>query len=192
MMLNRSLQSTFAVALLFLAIAVLGAAAAAPYIQLARIDSEIADQEAELTKLRRDHADEASLREENANLISSGQSATLLLEGETIGIAGATLQRLIADLVVAHNGTASSLQVLPPATEDDLVRISLSLSLSVGIDGLQGFLHALETGQPLIFIDDIRVRSGQSEFSVPDPHLLGPLDVTLQVSAFAAKKEQTQ
>lgn len=192
MMLNRSLQSTFAVALLFLAIAVLGAAAAAPYIQLARIDSEIAAQEAELTKLRRDHADEASLREENANLISSGQSATLLLEGETIGIAGATLQRLIADLVVAHNGTASSLQVLPPATEDDLVRISLSLSLSVGIDGLQGFLHALETGQPLIFIDDIRVRSGQSEFSVPDPHLLGPLDVTLQVSAFAAKKEQTQ
>jgi general secretion pathway protein M len=192
MMLNRSLQSTIAVALLFLAIAVLGAAAAAPYIQLARIDSEIAAQEAELTKLRRDHADEASLREENANLISSGQSATLLLEGETIGIAGATLQRLIADLVVAHNGTASSLQVLPPATEDDLVRISLSLSLSVGIDGLQGFLHALETGQPLIFIDDIRVRSGQSEFSVPDPHLLGPLDVTLQVSAFAAKKEQTQ
>jgi general secretion pathway protein M len=192
MMLNRSLQSTLAVVLLFLAIAVLGAAAAAPYIQLARIDSEFAAQEAELTKLRRNHADEASLRAENENLISSGQSATLLLEGETIGIAGATLQRLIADLVVAHNGTASSLQVLPPATEDDLVRISLSLSLSVGIDGLQGFLHALETGQPLIFIDDIRVRSGQSEFSVPDPHLLGPLDVTLQVSAFAPKKEQTQ
>lgn len=192
MMLNRSLQSTLAVVLLFLAIAVLGATAAAPYIQLARIDSEFAAQEAELTKLRRNHADEASLRAENENLISSGQSATLLLEGETIGIAGATLQRLIADLVVAHNGTASSLQVLPPATEDDLVRISLSLSLSVGIDGLQGFLHALETGQPLIFIDDIRVRSGQSEFSVPDPHLLGPLDVTLQVSAFAPKKEQTQ
>lgn len=192
MTLNHSLQSTFAVALLFFAVAALGATAAVPYIQLAHIDSEIANQQSELMRLGRDHADEATLRQENESLMSSGQSATLLLEGETIGIAGATLQRLIADLVVAHNGTASSLQVLPPATEDDLVRISLSLSLSVDINGLQGFLHALETGQPLIFIDDIRVRSGQSEFAVPDPHLLGPLDVTLQVSAFAAKKEQTQ
>lgn len=192
MTLTRSLQSTLAVALLFLTIAVLGATAALPFIQLTRVESEITDQQSQLTKLHRDHADEASLRKENENLITSGQSATLLLEGETIGIAGATLQRLIADLVVAHNGTASSLQILPPATEDDFVRISLSLSLSTDIDGLQGFIHALETGQPLMFIDDIRIRSGQSEFTVPDPHLLGPLDVTLQVSAFAAKKEPTK
>jgi general secretion pathway protein M len=39
----------------------------------------------------------------------------------------------------------------------------------------------------LIFIDDITVRAQQNDFHAPDPHYLGPLDVTLQVSAFAMK-----
>jgi general secretion pathway protein M len=189
---NRTLQSLVAVALLLASVAAMAAIAVAPYVQLGRVESQIAEQTSELARLRQRTAEEARLRQENESLMAPGQSANLLLEGETTGIAGATLQRLIADLVIAHDGTASSLQVLPPTTENDLVRISLSLSISVGIDGLQGFLYAVEAGQPLMFIDDIMIRSGQSEFAAPDPHLLGPLDVTLQVSAFTAKKEQTQ
>jgi general secretion pathway protein M len=190
MTLGRSLQSFAAVALLLMAIVMMIALAAAPYIQLDRVVTALAERTSELSRLRGHAAEEATLRQENEGLMASGQSETLLLAGETVGIAGATLQKLIADLVLAHDGTASSLQVLPPSTESDLVRISLSLSISVGIDGLQGFLYALEAGQPLMFIDDIQIRSGLSEFTAPDPHLLGPLDVTLQVSAFATKKEQ--
>jgi len=192
MTLNRSIQCGAAVALVVAALGAMGAAAVAPYVQLNRVETDIARQMTELGRLRRQTTEEAKMRQENESLIASGQSTNLLLEGETTGIAGATLQKLIADLVLAHGGTASSLQVLPPADESNLVRISLSLSISVGIDGLQGFLYTLEAGQPLMFVDDIRIRSGQDEFAAPDPHLLGPLDVTLQVSAFAAKKEQTQ
>lgn len=192
MTLSRSLQSFVAFALLLLAVAAMGAVGAAPYFFLGQIESDIETRLAEVARLRQQTSEEGKLRQDNESLMASGQSADLLVEGETTGIAGATLQRLIADLVVAHGGTASSLQVLPPSTEDDLVRISLSLSISVGIDGLQGFLHALEAGQPLIFVDDITIRNGQSEFTAPDPYLLGPLDVTLQVSAFATENEQTQ
>lgn len=191
-MLSRSLQSFAAVGLLVLSLSAVVAMAAAPFVYLGHIDGEMADQTRELTRLATRSTDEEHLRQENDALMAPGQSANLLLEGETTGIAGANLQRQITDLVTTHGGAASSLQVLPPSAENDLIRISLSLSISVGIDGLQALIHALEAGQPLIFIDDILIRSGQSEFEAPDPHLLGPLDVTLQVSAFAANTERSQ
>lgn len=190
-MLSRSFQSLAAVSILALALCAMVAMAAAPFVYLGHVDDNIAEESRELASLAKRTADEEQLRQENDALMAPGQSANLLLEGETTGIAGANLQRQITDLVVTHGGAASSLQVLPPSTESDLIRISLSLSISVGIDGLQALIYALEAGQPLIFIDDILIRSGQSEFEAPDPHLLGPLDVTLQVSAFAANTEQS-
>ena len=65
----------------------------------------------------------------------------------------------------------------------------MSLSISVNIDGLRDILHALETGAPLLFIDDITIRSKSADFGTPDPHYLGPLDVTLQISGYALRNE---
>lgn len=192
MILNRAMRDIVAIALIVAALIAIGAVAATPFAQLSGFDAELAEKKAELARLRNQTAEEATLRTENESLIASGQSTSLLLDGDTTGIAGANLQKLINDLVLAHGGTASSLQVLPPTDEKDLVRIALSLSISVAIDGLHGFLYDLETRQPLIFINDIRIRSSQDGLGQPDPHYLGPLDVTLQVSAFAAKKEQAQ
>jgi general secretion pathway protein M len=192
MTLDRSVRNVLAVFFMVGALLLMAAVIAVPFVQLSRFDADIAAKNAELLELRRKTADESRLRAENENLVASGQSTNLLLDGETTGISGASLQRLINDRVLAHGGTASSLQVLPPADENDLVRISLSLSISVGIDGLHALVHDLETAQPLIFIDDIRIRSGQDEFTVPEPHYLGPLDITLQVSAFAPKKDEAR
>ncbi len=113
----------------------------------------------------------------------------MLLEGETTGIAGANLQKLLSGLVLAHGGEATSFQILPPKEDGNLMRIPMSLSISVGIDGLRDIVHGLETSTPLIFIDDITIRAEQDDFRAPDPHYLGPLDVTLQVSGFAYKNE---
>ncbi len=89
--------------------------------------------------------------------------------------------------MLEHGGAASSFQILPPKEDGNLMRIPMSLSISVGIDGLRDIIHGLETGTPLIFIDDITIRAEQDDFRAPDPHYLGPLDVTLQVSGFALK-----
>lgn len=67
------------------------------------------------------------------------------------------------------------------------MRISVSLSINVGTDGLRDIVHSLETGTPLIFIDDIVVRAIHEDFRPTEPHYLGPLDVTLQVSGFAVQ-----
>jgi general secretion pathway protein M len=89
--------------------------------------------------------------------------------------------------VSANGGTASSIQILPPKEDGNLMQISVSVSINVGTDGLRDIIHTLETGAPLIFIDDVTVRAIHDDFRPPEPHYIGPLDVTLQVSGFAAQ-----
>jgi general secretion pathway protein M len=172
------------VALLLAAVALMGLVAVAPFIRLSALEQTIAENQESLLKLRGQITREGELRKENSDLAALGQDSSLLLEGEKTGIAGANLQRLMNALVLEHGGTASSFQILPPKEDGNLVRIPMSLSISVGIDGLRDILHSIETGSPLIFIDDIIVRSAQDDFRAPDPHYLGPLDVTLQLSGF--------
>jgi general secretion pathway protein M len=179
-----------AVAVLVGGLAVAGGLAALPFVRLGALEQTIAENQSELLKLRKEIAREGALRKENTVLAASDQDARLLLlEGETTGIAGANLQKLISGLVLAHGGEATSFQILPPKEDGNLTRIPMSLSISVGTDGLRDIVRGLETSTPLIFIDDITVRAEQDDFSAPDPNYLGPLDVTLQVSGFAYKNE---
>ncbi len=187
---SQSVSALIAVAVLIGGLAFAGLLAAMPFLRLDTLEGTIGGNQSELLKLRKEIAREGALRKENAALAASDQDARmLLLDGETTGIAGANLQKLLSGLVLAHGGDATSFQILPPKEDGNLVRIPMSLSISVGIDGLRDIVHGLETSTPLIFIDDITIRAEQDDFHAPDPHYLGPLDVTLQVSGFAYKNE---
>jgi general secretion pathway protein M len=183
-----SASAALAVGVLVAGLALLALLATLPFVRLGGLEQSIASNQTELLELRKEIAREAELRKENSELTSAGQDArVLLLEGETTGIAGANLQKMVSGLILEHGGAASSFQILPPKEDGNLMRIPMSLSISVGIDGLRDIIHGLETGTPLIFVDDITVRAQQDDFRAPDPHYLGPLDVTLQVSGFALK-----
>jgi general secretion pathway protein M len=181
-----------AIAFLVLGLAIVGLVTAVPFVRLSWLDQTIEQSQNELLQLRKQIAREGELHKENSELAAAGQDTSLLLlEGETTGIAGANLQKLMSGLVLEHGGAASSFQILPPKEDGNLMRIPMSLSISVGIDGLRDILHGLETGTPLIFIDDITIRAEAEDFLAPDPNYLGPLDVTLQVSGFALKNGAT-
>jgi len=172
-----------------MALTVIGLLAALPFVRVSWLEQAIAHQQNELLQLRKQIAQEGQVRKENSDLAALGQDSNLLFEGETTGISGANMQRLINDLVVEYGGSASSFQILPPKEDGNLVRIPMSLSISVGIDGLRDILHRIETGTPLIFIDDITMRPAPKNYRAPGPHFLGPFDVTLKVSAFTRKNE---
>jgi len=182
---SRFAASLLPLVILALVIAVAGSLAAAPYLFLAGIDEEIAQSEQTLMRLRREIASESDLQRENRDLVALGKEANLLLEGSTTGIAGAKLQKLIADIVAEHGGVASSLQLLPVNEEGPLGRVALRLSINVDIDGLRDIVHAIETGTPLLFIDDLTVHTAeQKNGDTPDPYYLGPLEVNLEVSGY--------
>ena len=187
---SRAATAAFSVVVLLAVLAAMGFIAVAPYVRLSWLEQTIAHNQEELLQLRKEIAREGALRKENSELAAVGEDASLmLLQGETTGIAGANLQKLMSGLVLQHGGAASSIQILPPKEDGNLVRIPISLSISVGIDGLRDILYGLETGTPLLFIDDITIRSEADDFGSPDPHFLGPLDVTLQISGYALRNE---
>lgn len=183
--LPKSSRAILAVGFLMVVLAALAAIAAAPFFQIQKLEAGIAEKQQLLPELRAKIARESELKKEHADLAALGQDKSLLLEGDKTGVAGANLQSLVNGLVTANGGTASSIQILPPKEDGNLTRISVSLSINVSTDGLRDIVHSLETGTPLIFIDDIVVRAIHDDFRPPAPHYLGPLDVTLQVSGFA-------
>lgn len=185
--LRRSYKGYAAVAVLIALLFGAAAMAAAPFLQVAALEDEIAGKQKLLPELRAQVAHEDKLRKEHEELAALGQDKSLLLEGDKTGVAGANLQSLINSLVGANGGTASSIQILPPKEDGNLMRISVSVSINVGTEGLRDIIHTLETGTPLIFIDDISVQAIHDDFRPPEPHYMGPLEVTLQVSGFAAQ-----
>jgi general secretion pathway protein M len=186
----QSSSALIALSVLLAALALGVSLATAPYLRLATLDREITASQSALVALRKELTSEDTQRKENAALaVSDKQARFLLIAGDTTGIAGANLQKLVSELVVAHGGEASSLQILPPKEDGDLTRIPMSLSIRVGIDGLRDIIHGLETNTPLIFIDNIAIRADHDDIRGQDRYYLGPLDVTLQVSGYAIKKE---
>lgn len=184
---SESAANLTALSVLLMALILMGLAAAAPFLQLSALEDSIARHQETLSNLRREIAKEGDLRKENSDLATYSQDTDLLLKGETTGIAGANLQKLMSSLVTEHKGEASSFQILPPEDSGNLVRIPMSLSVSVSVDGLRDILYGLEAGTPLIFIDEIAIRSKQDDFRTPDPHYIGPFDVTLRLSGYMLK-----
>lgn len=187
MPLRRTYKAYAAVAILIALLAGVAALAALPFLQVAGLEDEIAEKQKLLPELRAKVAHEDKLRKEHEELSALGQDKSLLLEGDKTGVAGANLQSLVNSLVAANGGTASSIQILPPKEDGNLMRISVSVSINVGTQGLRDIIHTLETGTPLIFIDDVSVQAIHDDFRPPEPHYMGPLEVTLQVSGFAAQ-----
>ena len=172
------------VAMLVLFVVIMVALAAAPYTRLGMNKQNIEEKRVLLAKIRKNLIKQATLGQENERLAALSQEASYLLEGATTGIAGATLQKLVIELVRNHNGAASSFQILAPEKDHNLTRIAVSLTIRIGIDGLRNFLYDLETGMPLIFINDLTVRSPDNVRKTAGPDFLGPYDVTMTVSGF--------
>ena len=137
---SRAATAAFSVAVLLAILAAMGFAAAAPYVRLSWLEQTIAQNQQELLELRKEMAREGTLRKENSELAAVGEDASLmLLQGETTGIAGANLQKLMSGLVLQHGGAASSIQILPTKEDGNLVRIPISLSISAFISKCRAF-----------------------------------------------------
>ncbi|GBF27463.1 hypothetical protein MnTg02_02516 [bacterium MnTg02] len=175
------------VAMLVLFVAIMVALAATPYTRIGMNEQNIEEKRVLLAKIRKNLIKQATLGQENERLAALSQEASYLLEGATTGIAGATLQKLVIELVRNHNGVASSFQILAPEKDHNLTRIAVSLTIRIGIDGLRNYLYDLETGMPLIFINNLTVRSPDNVRKTAGPDFLGPYDVTMTVSGFVVR-----
>ncbi len=147
-------------ALLILAIAVSGALwlISAPWLatfssqrdQIARLQTRIAASSrlAEQQDAMQRHL-EAVQRQSPA--------VTYYVAGETPAIASAKLQQYVKQILDRFGGELVSTQILDDNVDDGNDAIRLKLHIKVGHEGSWQVLYALESGRPMLFVDNLSI-----------------------------------
>jgi general secretion pathway protein M len=166
-----------ALCLVVLALGLAVLVAAAPFVRMAAVGEEIAA------------ARDLLAQQERLALAAAGRPTQagreVLIAGDTSGMAGAELQRVISELARRNALSLRSTQVAPAKREADLTVLAVEVSLQGGIEGLRALLHALETGAPVLFIDALSVKSAAQ----PTANRPAQLDVNLKVRGYGAGKD---
>jgi general secretion pathway protein M len=113
----------------------------------------------QLTRYRMLAAEEPAVRERLEAFKQRNQGSELYLKGETPTLAGAELQERVKSVVESSGGTLVSTQTMPEAEEQGLVRVSVKVRMRADVEGVQKVLYGLETGRPLVFLENVLVRS---------------------------------
>lgn len=111
----------------------------------------------------------------------------VLVAGDSSGMAGAELQRVISEIARQNALSLRSTQVAPAKREADLTVLGVEVSLQGGVEGLRALLHALETGAPVLFVDALAVKSVQQQQTAANRPV--QLDINLKVRGYGAGKD---
>lgn len=157
---SRFLQRLAALAILLLLPLLVWLALVRPLTgPYAELRAQLDDSRQRLTRYRdiaaASEAIGAAIAEARAEQIAGGA----FLVGETDALAAAALQDMIGAIAADANSDVRSVQSLPSQAENGLVRIRLRAQIVTTTSGLVGILEAIETGRPLLFVDDFKLRT---------------------------------
>lgn len=139
-------------------------------------------QSRELLARYRQIAAARPLLERQLDQLEATDVAWVYLEGASDALAAAALQERVRALAAEAGGELRSTQILPASDDAGLRRIGLRIQLGLDAEALQSVLHELETGTPLVFVDNLVVRARQQArrramISEDDPTLEVALDL---------------
>ena len=149
------------VALLLLATVLLVAAwlVVAPVWEMgANYDNRVAELRHQLQRFTRVAAQQERLGSDLRRLQASGAGDRFYLGGSTSALAAAELQRVAKRVVVSSRGEVVSTQVVATDEDGRVQRVVLRVQMRGDISTLQRTFHALETGEPYLFLDNVRIR----------------------------------
>jgi len=185
---HNSLRSrVIALAILLILVAAAGIFAIAPHLRTVSLEKEalsMTQLHAALgRRLRRLSLEAAGHNGAKA----AGPTETVFIAGDTVGIVGAELHKLVANLIRRHGGKVKALLVLPSRPKQNPNMVSASVTANITVKGLRETIYQIETSLPLLFIDKIAISAQRALRSRP---VNGPvrLDVQMQVSAFRKER----
>ncbi|HYD31123.1 MAG TPA: type II secretion system protein GspM [Azospirillaceae bacterium] len=148
----------FALGLLALVLGAVGVFAALPAgLWVMEQGDGMAQAQATLERYRRLAADRDTLAHQRDELVRRASTRGLYLQGTGDALAAAALQNQVKGIVARHGGTLQSTQILPAREEQGFQRIAVRSQMQVGIVALHRILHALEAGEPALFLDNVDI-----------------------------------
>lgn len=83
------------------------------------------------------------------------------LEGPTVTVAGAALQQRVGAIIAEAGGQVLSSQVDVQGPQATSGRVALVVSCDLDQKGLQQALYEIESGMPILFIEQLAVQAGR-------------------------------
>jgi general secretion pathway protein M len=123
-----------------------------------RTDEAIVEARTMVERFDRLGAARAKLMQQ-AEILDKGANTTVYyLTGGTDAVAAAALQEQVKSLIESSGGTVGSMQTLPTRQEQRLQRVALRLQMTATMPSLSQVLYALETREPLLFLDNLDIQ----------------------------------
>lgn len=119
-----------------------------------------------LERYRRVAASADAIERQASAISAARRDSGVFLDGGTDALAAAALQNELGAAAARAGGDLRSVQSLAPEPADGMNRIRLRLQLVADIRTLTAFLHEIETGYPLLFVDEIKLRTRLERVSV--------------------------
>lgn len=122
--------------------------------------------------------------------VENGDAQRFFWKGRTPALVAADIQGAVTRIVESNGARVFSSYMLP-ATEDNKApgpaKTSISVQMTASIVPLQLMLHALETHEPYLFIDQISIRNNQGRAYKPTPGVQPEFIVQLTVRSYSAQ-----
>ncbi len=96
---------------------------------------------------------------QTVELLKAKDIKKYFLKGSTPALAGAELQELVKAVAEQNSGRVLSVQMLPHKDVEGYRQLSASLQMSVSVPNLRAILYALESREPYVFVDGLKVTS---------------------------------
>lgn len=189
--LSPPVSRALALALLFGVLAIAYVGAVQPIIESRAGQREgIARLENNLARYRRIAEQRTPRAGELAELKRRAAAEDGLLRGANETLMAAAIQNRIKALVDAAHGELKSMQILPAQADGRLRRITVRGQIAMTVETAQRVFHDLEGGEPLLFLDNVGIRSREETRRRRERTDTGMLDIHLDVYGYARPQSQ--
>jgi general secretion pathway protein M len=125
------------------------------------------------------------LLQEKLEAIRALGSRKYFLKASAASLSAAEIQERARQFVEGNGGRLISVQVAQPKEDGRFRQVTVSVQLNANIMALRKILHAMETAEPYLFVDNLMVRSQVPPGFKATPGFEPEMFIQLDVSGFA-------
>jgi general secretion pathway protein M len=156
-------------------------------------EASIADLRDALARYSRVAAELEPLQAQQAAIGKDSREDAMLLHGANETLMAAEIQNKLKELVASAQGELSSSQIMPSEADGNLRRIAVRGQVAISLDGAQRVFRDLEQEQPLLFLDNVDIRSDEGSRRRRQRGVApGMLQIRLDVYGFARPPAPSQ
>ena len=122
-------------------------------------DEEMASKTEQLTRFRNLAAQRPALESKLQQVGQAADRSRYYIRASTPAVGAAELQKQAKRIIDARQGKLVSTQALPVQDDGETLRIAIRVRMSIGPEALASVLHTLETGRPLLFVENLSIRA---------------------------------